>query len=44
MKVELKSEKRIKQERDEDSPSNVSARPFKKVKMLDGNEAIDLTD
>lgn len=44
MKTEFKSNKRIKREREEDSPSNVSAGPFKTVKLLDGREAIDLTD
>jgi hypothetical protein len=44
VKTELKSGKRIKRERDENSPSNDSVLPFKKVEMLDSNEAIDLTD
>jgi hypothetical protein len=44
VKTEFKSNKRIKRECDKDSPTNVSAGPFKKVKLLDGREAIDLTD
>lgn len=54
--MEVKSEKKIKRERDMDGEieivdlseesltSNVSTRPLKIIRMLDGSEIIDLTD